>query len=370
MVESSRTRVRNALLVVIGVLLLSIVGILVVRSNRARQVPEPLRPTATGAVTARGEPDNALERARRAVAVSAIESGDYQRAVEELTGILKTGRGVGDEVELLRIAKELQEKAVKPSAPPSDEGGAPAVEKPEKPDRPVVAAAPVRPTPPPAKAPPTPAKKNPVVVAKASPPPPPVAAAPVAPARDNDGQLLVFSVPVGLTVEVDGNEIGVTPVRRPVAPGRHFVVVTRNGTHLTDRTVSVTSDEVTTVDFDVREKLLPKDAPAKPEPTASVEKPPPAKPESVTPPPVSVAAPAPASRTVEEYSGATGEVFVDSGSLGGVVFINGTSYGPAPLLARSVRVGTAVVELRANGETRRSKEVTVREGQRADVRFR
>lgn len=355
----------------IGLLLVCIVGITVIRATRTR---EPTR-VALPAVAVRPTPpredsaDNSLERAKRAIAVSAIESGDYQRAVDELTKIVKSGRGVGDEIELLGIAKELQDKSERRAAVPAAGGPLPET----KPSVPTVAAAPVvtkTPTPTPTK--PAPALvRRPVVVASRAP-------APVKP-EPEDGQLLVFSVPVGLLVEVDGNEAGVTPVRRTVAAGRHLIVLLKGNTRLADRTVNVTPDEVTTVDFDVREKLMPKEVPVAapaPEPRPAVAT---AKPveqpvvSSAAPAPTSTPVPAPAQSTrpaVDPGPLQTGEVFVSSASLGGVVFINGTSYGSAPLLARSVPVGTALVELKNNGETRRSKEITVSVGERAEVRFR
>ncbi len=307
----------------------------------APAVPEP-KPIPEAAPVQ----DNGLERARRAAAVAAIESGDYKSAIDALSTTLKKGKGVGDEIELLKIAKELESRAkerptsVVPTEP-----------TPVKPKRTAVPAA------------------KPARVTKA------------AVERPVDGQLFVFSVPVGLDVEVDGAVGGPTPLRMPTSPGTHLVVVLKNGVRLQERTVVVAAGDVATVDFDMREKVL---AGAKPVPPISASETPPIvpeplkEPEPVKPPPAPEPTPAGVKTVVEapkpppvsDTSAGFGEVFVAPSSLGGEVFINGRAYGPGPLLARDIRVGDAVVELRANGETKRRKEVAVKKDQRAEVRFR
>jgi PEGA domain len=291
--------------------------------------------------------DNGLERARRAAAVAAIESGDYQSAIDALSAILKKGKGVGDEIELLRIAKELDSRAK---------------------GRPTAALVPPAPTP-------VKPKRTGAAAAK------PSRATKPAVERPAEGQLLVFSVPNGLEVEVDGSASGTTPLRLPMASGTHLVVVLKNGLRLQDRTVVLAGGDTSTVDFDVREKLL---AASKPVPPISVSEPAPVPPEPLKEPellkPVAEPAPTPVAvkavvetpkpQAASDTGAGFGEVFVAPSSLGGEVFINGRAYGPGPLLARDIRVGEAVVELRANGETKRRKEVAVKKDQRAEVRFR
>src|SRR5262245_13919973 len=112
---------RTALIAAVVFLSVNLVAALVYRSYRSGQTPkQPPAPvgTATPAERAPRE-DMALLRAHRAMAVDAIETGDYAAAVKTLTEIVKSGRGVGDEPELLRIAKDLQEKHAARAAPGS-----------------------------------------------------------------------------------------------------------------------------------------------------------------------------------------------------------------------------------------------------------
>jgi PEGA domain len=336
-------RLRPALVGLVVLLSVGFVGALVLRLRRpvpvvpiALVAPAPTEPKTSP--EAAPVQDNALERARRAEAVAAIESGDYKSAIDALTAILKKGKGVGDEIELLRIAKDLDSRANERSTV-------------------VVPAA-------------TPAPVKPRRTGLPAPKPTRVAKAAV------DGQLLVFSVPDGLDVEVDGSANGTTPLRLSMTPGTHLVVVLKNGVRLQDRTVVLGAGDISTVDFDVREKLL---AGSKPVPPISVSEPAPITPEIPKEPELAKPAPEPVAvkaiveipkpQPVDTTAG-FGEVFVAPNSLGGEVFINGRSYGPGPLLARDIRVGDAVVELRANGETKRRKQVAVKKDQRAEVRFR
>jgi hypothetical protein len=338
-------RLRLSLVALVVVLALGLLGSLVYRLRKPAVMaarPAPVKPTV-------GEPsappqlpppaDNALERARRAAAVAAIESGEYKVAIDALTEILKKGKGVGDEVELLRIAKDLESRGQRPAAKPDVPLAAPVV-------RPPAPVAPAR----------KPVVAKPAVVDRAA---------------ERDGQLLVFSVPVGLAVEVDGSDFGVTPVRRAIAPGSHFVVVFKDGIRLNDKTVEVKPGDVSTIDFDVREKLLARSEPVARAAPVALPTSEPEKPTPVLPPePVAPPADEPVERPSNNDPRGTGEIFVAPSSLGGEVFINGTSYGESPLLAREVREGAAVVELRSNGETKRRKEVVVRRSERVEVRFR
>jgi hypothetical protein len=359
---ASANRFRAVLVGLVVFLALAFIAALVLRSQRTVKAVAvvPTAPEPKPAVEAAPMPDNALERARRAEAVASIESGNYKAAIEALSQILKKGKGVGDEIELLRIAKELDSRAseraasagaVQPSSPNPSPNPSPTQAKPSRTKVPATKSA---------------------RVAKAS------AERPV------EGQLLVFSVPDGLEVEIDGIASGTTPLRLPAAPGTHQVTVFKKNVRLQDRTVVLGAGNTSTVDFDVREKLLAVSKPAEPvaeseaAPTASepLTETPMAKPQEPVAPPAPTAPPAVVKAILEppkpqvDPPAVFGEVFVAASSLGGEVFINGRSYGAGPLLARDIRVGEAVVELRANGETKRRKEVAVKKDQRAEVRFR
>lgn len=99
-------------LLVLVVLALGVVLAVVVIKRVARKPP--------GVHRASGEPgdrwetltaeEKALVRAQRAAAITAIEKSDYASALATLSSIVKTGNGLGDEVELFRVARELEEK--------------------------------------------------------------------------------------------------------------------------------------------------------------------------------------------------------------------------------------------------------------------
>src|SRR5262245_58739184 len=97
---------RTALIAAVVFLAVNLVAALSYRAYRSSR-PEAAPTAAPGAGSAEaGRPalqDQALLRAHRAQAVDAIETGDYDSAVRTLTDIVKSGRGVGDEPELLRI---------------------------------------------------------------------------------------------------------------------------------------------------------------------------------------------------------------------------------------------------------------------------
>src|SRR5205814_1829533 len=117
---------RTALIAAVIFLSINLVAALVYRSyKKGHAGPEPGPETTTapspspGDTTSAPRADMALLRAHRAQAVDAIETGDYNAAVRTLTEIVKSGRGVGDEPELLRIAKDLQEKHTQKAASPA-----------------------------------------------------------------------------------------------------------------------------------------------------------------------------------------------------------------------------------------------------------
>jgi hypothetical protein len=66
-------------------------------------------------------------------------------------------------------------------------------------------------------------------------------------------------------------------------------------------------------------------------------------------------------------SGPSGDIEVLSPNVPGEVWVNGRSHGLAPRVVREIPVGSARVEIRVDGVVRRSRAVQVREGQRARV---
>ena len=110
-----------------------------------------------------------------------------------------------------------------------------------------------------------------------------------------------------------------------------------------------------------------------PEPAATAEvvappvvapTPPPPAPVEMTPAPRPVA-PTTTPRRQRRY----GELEVLSPNVVGDVYINGARIGLAPRVVPRVPVGRALVEIRVQGQTRRSKTVRVTEGERIRVRM-
>ncbi len=353
-----KNQLRTVLIVAIFMLLGLITAILVKRSSStsftaARVVEAPIKGVSS---------DNAMLRIQRAGAVTAIERGDYKSAIAALSSIVKSGGGVGDEVELLRMAKELDEKYRQPAGDSVNTpaaGGSAAKNTPDEPvvvptvNKPVAVAQKPAPTPSRKPAPAPAPQPRPMVVARANPEPP-------------TGLLLVTSVPTGLSVEVDGRRSEFTPLRKVMDVGPHTVVIYRRDEPVFRKTVNVPKDGVATVDADLTpekvERPEPAPAPVEPKPAVSDPKPPVAA--LVTNP----AAPAPVVKAAP--NGDTGEVLVMQAGLVGDVFIEGVSYGPPPVLAKAVPVGEVSVELRADGSVKRKKIVVVEKNRRANVQFR
>lgn len=64
-----------------------------------------------------------------------------------------------------------------------------------------------------------------------------------------------------------------------------------------------------------------------------------------------------------------GEIEVQSPNVFGDVWVNGRNYGPAPRVVREIPVGSTRVEIRVGNTVRRTRTVSVAEGQRARVQL-
>lgn len=173
---------------------------------------------------------------------------------------------------------------------------------------------------------------------------------PVAESAPAPGTILFTSTPAGMTIEIDGKSVGLTPSRQELPPGAHATKLFHNGSLIRDEQVSVVSGELTTVYGEAKAAQPPsKDTSEK-----SVVA---AKPPSVAPPPPITA--------VVEY----GEVNVSSPNVFGSVFINGVDRGYPPIVIKHVPAGKARVEIRVGGVTQRTKVVDVVSNARTPVRF-
>jgi hypothetical protein len=281
-----------------------------------------------------------------------LEEGDYPSAVKEFTQSLRLGEDTGDTAELLRIAKDLQERQrSKPS-----EKGPPTASNPSPKPKPA----------PPKPAPPKAAPKRPT---------PAKSAEDDEPAR---GLILVTSTPPGLVIELDGRRVDLTPARISAEPGLHTVVLSRGDQRLYDRRLEVEEGEVHSIDADLTEKLRPVGPPVAVAVPVSSESPRLSEPVSPSatktraaeaggPPPVKARAAEPETKPVV---GPTGELQIFSLNVYGEVWINDRPYGFPPQVAKELPAGPARVEIRVGGAVRRTKVAEVVPSRRTTLRIR
>lgn len=338
---------------IVVILLVNAVGYRIYRSTRPAppevatvQVAPPVAVDAGVQVEVKAAPpqkDGAVARARRVAGLNALEQGEYGVAVKELSAALRLGGGGEDVAELLKIARELEDRAARQK-------------------RQEASAVAEAPRPRPKKSSP---RRRPEPVAQAE----PEEQEPPEEEKEKPGLLLVTSQPQGLVVEINGRSADLTPARRELSAGVHRVALIRGTKEVHVRLVEVIAGEVTTVDVDLTEALAPP-----PPPVAAAE---PKDPQPA--PAVAAAAPVAAAPAPPKESGSgglvaapagQGELYVTSPAIYGEVFINGRGYGYPPLLAKGVPAGNAVVELKVGGVTRRTLKVEVVPNQRLAARIR
>lgn len=345
---------RTVLYVVAAFVIVNIIGggaYLATKKTEAK----PEEPTA--GAPANG-PTNEMIRALRVAGLDALEHGDYPNAVATFTDAITKG-GTGDLPELLRIAKDLEERKrerndgkVAAIAKPPDQGEQPAEDEEEPPEeveekdqggdkqprRSSRRSRPRRSTP--------------------TPPPPAVESEPEPPAP---GLILVTSTPSGLVVAVDGEEHDLTPARVTMPPGSHRVTISKGTTVLHTETVEVTSNRVVTVDADLEEKLRPEPPP--PPPVVAAVEPAPLPPPP-TPEPERAPEPDPAPK---EPALETGDLFIESPNVFGTVFVNDKAVGTPPIVAKGLPIGDVRIEVRVDGVVRKQKRAVVKKNQRVKV---
>lgn len=103
-------------------------------------------------------------------------------------------------------------------------------------------------------------------------------------------------------------------------------------------------------------------------PPQQLGKVPPAVPEAA--PPASDPEPAPASDPEPAPAADVGSLYVLSPSVYGEIYIDGVAHGFPPIEIDDLPVGQAVVEVRVQGQPRRTKTVRVRAGERVEVSLR
>ncbi len=248
--------------------------------------------------------------------------------------------------ELLRIAKELQDRAHERETTPANVDVAPNAAPDETPEDDAAA-----PSPPSSNAPHRNRRARSGKSRTSRSAPEPAAVPDPTPAV-----LLVSSTPSGLLVEVDGKRVDLTPTRLNLDPGSHSIALVKGPLRLFETDVRLAAGAIQTLDPDVTDKIPPDPAPAAepttPEATRSVAQ---------TPPPRPVAPP----RPVE-----MGEVYVDSPNVYGEVWIGGKSRGYPPLVLKQVPVGRTTVEIRVDGIVRRTETIDIAAKTRRTLRFR
>lgn len=297
-----------------------------------------------------------LADAHRRVGLQALASNDFERARREFTDAISRGGAREDLIALLRLTNELESSSMAaPTMAPPERLDAPVPDEPATPPDVAASAAPARrrePAPIVRRAQPRRVQQPKVETEVSTPastpdlPEPPITAR--ADARPV-GELIVTSTPAKLQIRVDGASVGHTTLRVPVAPGPHRLEFLQDGRVVHTQTTEVDDGEPTFVHFEVPQPLAP------PSPV-------PPRPRPVTTP--SAPSPPLAPRPAE-----VGELEVVSPNVVGEIYLDGVARGWAPMVIKQVPTGSVRVEIRVDGATRRSRNVTVQRSKRSLVRF-
>lgn len=356
------------IVLVIGATVVNVVGFMAYRSLRGKQ--QAGQPDSAQTTTGAPQQDISEEAARasalRIQGLAALESGDYNDAVKKFSEAVRLTGASKDLPELLRIAKELQDRRAQQqkdtTAAAAPEDPAPE-DKADEPD----------------------AKKSSSSSSRSSSrSKPKTTSAPKVEEPPKKATLLVTSTPSGLLVELDGVRTDLTPAKLPVDAGSHTVAIIKGSEKLFEKKVTASAGGVYSVDADLTEKLAPPVQQSNAEPVAALQRPMPSEPPQpknvepeAKPEPPKAQEPAPAklpdvkpAQPPASSGAGYGSVEVISRNIYGEVYINGTSYGFPPIVAKKVPVGQAVVEIRVDGEARRSKTVDVTANDKVEVRFR
>jgi hypothetical protein len=336
--------------------------------KKSRDVSPPLAPIATAPAPAPAPVDQELvertqnARARRAAGVSALEAGDYEKALINFTEAQALIGENAKVTELLKITEDLRDRAKekKDEASPS-----PAKAEVVTPLRP----SPVRPSPRPVAAAPRPAPERP----EKTEPRPTDAPAPIV---TGTGMLLVSTTPRGLLVQVDGSPLDLTPMRIPVKVGTRRVALYDGDRRVFETSVEVFEGQVATVLKDLSAELAPRvaaaetrtersDARTEPEP---VKRPEPVGSKTAPAPAPIAPAPAPVPSTPAPIAPATGGLQISSPGVYGEIWVNGRPYGFTPVTVNGLTPGNVKVEVRVNGAVRRSSSFLVEAGQVKPIR--
>ncbi|MFL5305175.1 MAG: PEGA domain-containing protein [Polyangia bacterium] len=308
-------------------------------------------PAAAPSAASRPAESSELVHRRRAVALAALEGGEYDKALANFEAVKAMGGADAHLDELIRVTEELLHNSTAKEHP------RPQVARVEAPR--------LKPTR-------RSAAREPSPAAEVSPQPAPTPAT---------GTLIVTTTPRGLLVRLDDSPLDLTPMRAAVKSGSHQIALLDGDHKVYETTLVVREAEVSTLSKDLSAELESDTHPgaAAPPSVAKVavqpaspgneaEKPPAPVP---SPPPVSaVARPREASFVRDSTGTSTGTLAITSPGLYGVVWINGRPRGYPPLEVTDLPAGPAKVEVRVNGIEKRSSTVVVERERKISVTLR
>lgn len=306
------------------------------------------------------EKDNSgIARGLRVAGLAALEAGDYEEATKNFTRALSMG-GAGDDVpELLEIARSLMDKSGTKAAPAAAEQAAPtevaAANVETKKPEPTKNSAPARRVEPKRNNSPAPSREKEEAAKEEATP---------------MGMMLVASTPNGIVFKLDDSDGGVTPMKVTVPVGTHKISYYKDGNLITTRTVDVKEGKLSIADADIAALIAPKVAEQPKEEPKLAEVKLEEKKEPVEAAATTVASTTTTTKTPKPAeSGAVGEIMIQSPNVYGEIFVNGKAVGFPPMVAKGIPVGPAKIEIKVDGNVRRTKMVKVTESKRMTVRM-
>lgn len=390
--NSGRSRKFVMIAVVAGLVIVNSIGFLAYRSIKGKDAAEEKATAAldegAGSSAKTGSTDDemsseGLVRAYRAIGLKAFEDGDYDLAVTNLSKAVEMG-GTGDIPKLLEIAKDIQSRGGKagdgneskpteiargPDAPSESASevaksapGQPAAESTaERPKESAASSSSKRKKR--SKKSRRPSRKRVAAITKSDEPEEKAEEPEAEPEPPKPGIVLVTSTPAKMVVAIDGKRVDLTPAKLTMEPGSYKVTMSRNGQVLYAKSVNLEPGQVVSVNRDLTEAVAEQDARVAAELNRKKQ------PEPAPKPPTPIARREPAKPKPPQAT-KYGELHIISPNVYGEVFVNKKSRGFPPLVVKNIPVGSANVEIKVQGKTRRSKRVRVAEDKRVQVRFR
>ncbi len=303
----------------VGFLAVNVVAAIAVKSVLSRQDADA--DTDGGETSQSEESAGDIARIHRIAGLEAMERQDYTMAIREMTAAARAGDDSPELLRLISLAQQLRGPLANAPVAPAD---------------------------------PTAAAANPTGAAPVASPPAPQPA-PSAAAAEEVSQLLA---------RARAN----TP-RRPTRR-RTRVAQARPEPAVVETPEEAPQEAAIAPSRPDPSPFEPETPPPAEEPTpAPIVPPRPTVSSSATPPPARAPVRTPTPRPAPRAAQAVGSLEVSSPNVYGDVYVNGRAYGPAPRVVRGIPVGAARVEIRVDGDARRSRTVRVREGARTPVRI-